>query len=89
MRVTDDTIDIARNCRVADLYIGIPHQRPPALWDATKFPPDPEADDAYVLGDHDWHACLPILNALTWKGHQWGEVQALAEKTIREIEGGE
>lgn len=87
MAVTEDTIDVARNCRVADLYIGIPHQLPPRVWDATKFPP--EGDDAYVRGDHDWHACLPLLTALTWTGHQWAKVQSLAESTVRDIEGGE
>lgn len=88
MTVTEDTIDITRNCRVAELYVGIPHQLPPRLWDATKFPPDADSDDAYVLGDHDWRACIPLLTAVTWTGHQWAKVQALAERTIREIEGG-
>jgi hypothetical protein len=87
MAVTEDTFDVARGCRVADLYIGIPHQLPPRLWDATRHPP--EEGDAYVRGDHDWHACLSLVNALKWKGHQWAKVQALAERTIREIDGGE
>lgn len=91
MTVTDDTFDIARGCKVSDLYIGIPNQSPPRLWDATQHPPEKSADheDSYVKGDHDWHACVPLLSALTWSGHQSPRVQALARCVIREIEGGE
>lgn len=91
MAVTEDTFDITRGCRVSDLYIGIPHQLPPRLWDATKHPPEEgdEHEDAYVKGDHDWHACIPLLTAITWAGHQSAKVQALATSVVREIEGGE
>lgn len=86
--ITENTIDIVRGCKVGDLYISVPHQMPPRLWDATKFPPDEESGDNYVAGDHDWHLVVPLLMGTTYTGHQWVKVQALAKQTLREIEEG-
>jgi len=75
-------------CKISDLYISVPHQLPPKLWDAGKHPPDPERGDTYVSGDHDWNMVVPLLDGPDYTGHQSANVQALAERVLREIRGG-
>ena len=75
-------------CKMSDLYISVPHQMPPRLWDASKHPPEPDDDDHFVKGDHDWHMVVALLDGPAWKGHQWVTVQSLAERVLREIRGG-
>jgi hypothetical protein len=72
-------------CKLSDLYISVPHQLPPRLWDASKHPPDPEREDAYVAGDHDWNNVVQLLDGPTYTGHQQAKVQALAERVLNEI----
>jgi hypothetical protein len=72
-------------CTMSDLYISVPHQLPPQLWDATKHPPEQDDDDQYVKGDHDWNMVVPLLDGPSYKGHQWVKVQSLAERVLKEI----
>lgn len=74
---------------LAGWYIEIPHQRPPELTCATFFPPDPEADDQYVLGDHDLNGCIPVTDGLTYVGHQALKVNSIARRKMREVFGSE
>jgi hypothetical protein len=74
-------------CQISDLYISVPHQMPPRLWDATRHPP--EGDDQYVAGDHDWHNVVALEAAAAYTGHQSAKVQALAKSVLATINGGE
>lgn len=75
-------------CKLSDLYISVPHQLPPNLWNASRHPPDEDSGDTCVLGDHDWHGVVPLLDGPDYSGHQALKVQCLAERVLREIRGG-
>lgn len=70
------------NWYVEDAFIGIPHQSLPVLKGAHYSPPDEEAGDKYVAGDHDFHDCISLVDGLTYKGHQWPRVRGLAEREL-------
>ena len=76
---------------VSSTYIGVPHQLPPKLIDCRYAPPDLESDlpDAYVRGDHDFHACIPVESAADYQGHQAAAVRYLAKQFFAGLEGGE
>jgi hypothetical protein len=71
---------------LAAWYVGIPHQLPPKLMDRGLNPPDTEGEmpDQYVAGDHDFHGCIPVIDGLTYKGHQAAKVRSL---TLRHLRG--
>lgn len=63
-------------------YIGIPHQLPPVVKDSHFAPPDEDCDDRYVAGDHDYHACVSLIDGMTYTGHQQAQVRTLAERYL-------
>lgn len=72
---------------VATQYICVPHQLPPRVVDSGRNPPetDGEMDDHYVAGDHDCHTVMPLIDGLTYNGHQWAKVRALAERELDDV----
>jgi hypothetical protein len=72
---------------MSDLYISVPHQMPPRLWDATKHPPEADSDDQYVAGDHDWHGVVQLADGPSYTGHQQAKVRALSLRVLSEIGG--
>ena len=68
-------------------YIAVPHQLPPKLMDSTFSPPDKDGElpDRYVLGDHDFHACVSLIDGLDYVGHQAIEVRRLAQRELRQV----
>lgn len=67
-------------------YIVIPHRLPPFVRSAFHHPPveDEDFEDQYVAGDHDAHACVPLLEAWRYSGHQSLKVHSLCEKHLTE-----
>ncbi len=74
---------------LATFYIGVPHQLPPKIMDSSLNPPDREGElaDQYVRGDHDFHACIPLIDGLTYQGHQAPAVRTLAARHLRGVLG--
>lgn len=76
---------IANGDDPATLYICVPHQLPPLVKDSDWYPPDPEAGDQYVAGDHDYLSVMPLADGLTYRGHQYAEVHGLAVREISSL----
>ena len=74
-----------RGCELEQVYVCIPHQLPAFIRDAADYPPVEEDGDHSIRGDHDWHGCVSVESALTWRGHQWAKVQTLAERLVFEL----
>jgi len=72
---------------LAGAFIAVPHQLPPTLMDNSFSPPDEEAGDQHVLGDHDFHRCVSLIDGLDYVGHQAIKVQALAAQKLRLVLG--
>jgi hypothetical protein len=72
---------------VATQYICVPHQLPPRVVDSQLNPPETEGElpDQYVTGDHDAHAVMPLIDGLTYVGHQFARVRSLARRYLRPI----
>lgn len=70
-------------------YICVPHQFPPMVKDSDWYPPDLEAGDQYVQGDHDYHTVMPLADGLTYgryeNRHQYPKVYALACRELSKL----